>query len=225
MWETLVGQDRTVEVLRHAAAHPEAMTHAWLITGPPGSGRSVAARAFAAALQAPGDSDLSSPAARTAYAGTHADVRIHTTDKVLITLEEAKELIEEAHRAPAVGPWRVIIIEDADRIAERTSNVLLKAIEEPPARTVWLLCAPSAHDMLPTIRSRCTQVNLRIPPARAVADLLVRQGDAPDLEREVAHASQSHIGVARQLATDEEAREYRNLVLSIPQRLRSVAAA
>jgi len=225
MWETLVGQDRTVEVLRHAAAHPEAMTHAWLITGPPGSGRSVAARAFAAALQAPGDSDLSSPAARTAYAGTHADVRIHTTDKVLITLEEAKELIEEAHRAPAVGPWRVIIIEDADRIAERTSNVLLKAIEEPPARTVWLLCAPSPQDMLPTIRSRCRHVNLRIPPPSAVADLLARDGIAPDLAAEAAHAAQSHIGVARHLATDPEARAYRNLVLGIPGRLRSVGDA
>ena len=225
VWDALTGQEHAAQVLQHAAATPEAMTHAWLITGPPGSGRSIAARAFAAALQAPTDAEGSSSAARTAYNGTHADVRIHTTDKVLITMEEAKELIEEAHRAPAVGPWRVIIIEDADRIAERTSNVLLKAIEEPPERTVWILCAPSAHDMLPTIRSRCRQVNLRIPPARAVADLLVRDGVAPDLALEVAHASQSHIGVARHLATDEEAREYRNLVLSIPQRLRSVGDA
>lgn len=225
LWDGLIGQEDAAAVLRGAAAIPEAMTHAWLITGPPGSGRSVAARAFAAALQAPEDAEGTSPAARTAFAGTHADVRIHTTEKVLISMEEARSLIDEAHRAPAVGPWRIIIIEDADRIAERTSNVLLKSIEEPPQRTVWILCAPSAQDMLPTIRSRCRQVNLRIPPASAVADLLVRDGVEPALAMEAARASQSHIGVARHLATDAAAREYRSLVLSIPARLRSVADA
>lgn len=223
LWDALIGQEQVASVLRHAAANPEAMTHAWLITGPPGSGRSVAARAFAAALQAPDDPEGNE--ARTAYAGTHADVRIHATEKVLITIDEAKALIDEAHRAPAVGPWRVIIIEDADRIAERTSNVLLKSIEEPPARTVWILCAPSAQDMLPTIRSRCRQVNLRIPPPEAVAELLARDGIDPALAAEVAHASQSHIGVARHLATDADARDYRDLVLSIPARLRSVGDA
>ncbi len=225
LWDALIGQEDASEVLRHAAANPHAMTHAWLITGPPGSGRSIAARAFAAALQAPDDPEGASQAARTAYAGTHADVRIHSTEKVLITLDEAKDLINEAHRSPSLGPWRVIIVEDADRIAERTSNVLLKSIEEPPPRTVWILCAPSAQDMLPTIRSRCRHVNLRIPPARAVADLLTRDGIAADLALEAAHASQSHIGVARHLATDPEARAYRNLVLDIPGRLRSVGDA
>ncbi|HLS01872.1 MAG TPA: DNA polymerase III subunit delta', partial [Beutenbergiaceae bacterium] len=225
VWDALVGQEHAVQVLRHAATTPEAMTHAWLITGPPGSGRSVAARAFAAALQAPEDEHGESLAATTAYAGTHADVRIHTTEKLLITLEEAKELIDDAHRAPAVGPWRIIIVEDADRIAERTSNVLLKSIEEPPPRTVWILCAPSAHDMLPTIRSRCRHISLRIPPAQAVADLLTRDGVDPQLALQAAHASQSHIGVARHLATDSQARQYREMVLSIPGRLTSVGQA
>lgn len=225
LWDALIGQEHAADVLRRAAENPETMTHAWLLTGPPGSGRSIAARAFAAALQAPNDPQGTSPAARTAYNGTHADVRIHATEKLLITMDEAKLLIDEAHRAPAVGPWRIIIIEDADRIAERTSNVLLKSIEEPPSRTVWILCAPSAEDMLPTIRSRCRQVNLRIPPARTVADLLIRDGIEAELALEVAHASQSHIGVARHLATDPAAREYRNLVLSIPGRLRSVGDA
>lgn len=214
-----------MSVLKHAASDPEAMTHAWLITGPPGSGRSVAARVFAAALQAPDDPEGTSPESRTAYEGSHADVRVHTTDKVLITVDEAKELIEEAYRAPARGRWRIIIVEDADRIAERTSNILLKSIEEPPARTVWILCAPSAHDMLPTIRSRCRQVNLQIPPATAVAELLVNDGVEPGLATEVAKAAQSHIGVARHLAASPEARENRAFVLSIPQRLTSVGNA
>ncbi|HLS00702.1 MAG TPA: AAA family ATPase, partial [Beutenbergiaceae bacterium] len=143
VWDFLIGQDQAVEVLRHAATNPEAMTHAWLITGPPGSGRSIAARAFAAALQAPQDHQGISPQATTAFEGTHADVHIHTTEKLLITIDEAKELIDKAHRAPVGGRWRIVIVEDADRITERTSNVLLKSIEEPPPRTVWILCAPS----------------------------------------------------------------------------------
>src|SRR5690606_18584852 len=174
LWDAVVGQDDVVATLTQAAARPETMTHAWLITGPPGSGRSVAARAFAAALQAPDDPEGTSHEARTAFSGTHADVTVHVTERLIITIEEARTLVETAYRSPAQGRWRVIIIEDADRIAERTSNVLLKAIEEPPPRTVWLLCAPSPMDMLPTIRSRCRQINLRVPDPQAVADLLVR---------------------------------------------------
>lgn len=225
VWDSLIGQDQAVEVLRHAATNPEAMTHAWLITGPPGSGRSIAARAFAAALQAPQDHQGISPQATTAFEGTHADVHIHTTEKLLITIDEAKELIDKAHRAPVGGRWRIVIVEDADRITERTSNVLLKSIEEPPPRTVWILCAPSAHDMLPTIRSRCRHISLRIPPTQAVADLLHKDGVDPQLAIEAAHASQSHIGVAKHLATNEQARQYRTMVLSIPQELTSVGKA
>ncbi len=223
-WEEVVGQEEAVAVLSHAAAQPEAMTHAWLITGPPGSGRSVAARAFAAALQSPGDPD--SREARTAFAGTHADVRVHVSEKVLISIEEARGLAELAQLAPSTGRWRIVIIEDADRLAERTANVLLKAIEEPPERTVWILCAPSAVDLLPTIRSRCRQVNLRIPAPAAVADLLTRRdGVEPQLALTSAIAAQSHIGVARRLALHEDVRAYREHVLRIPGRIRGVGDA
>lgn len=223
-WQAVVGQEDAVAVLSHAAAHPENMTHAWLITGPPGSGRSVAARAFAAALQSPGDPE--SHEARTAFAGTHADVRVHVSEKLIISIDEARALVELAQQAPSTGRWRIIIIEDADRLAERTSNVLLKSIEEPPERTVWILCAPSAVDLLPTIRSRCRQVNLRIPSARAVADLLVeRDGVEPALALTSAVAAQSHIGVARRLALHEDARSYREHVLRIPGRIRGVGDA
>lgn len=226
VWDAVVGQEEAVATLRHAAEHPEAMTHAWLITGPPGSGRSIAARAFAAALQAPEDPEGTGHESRTAFAGTHADVRIHTTEKLIISIDEARGLVDQAYRAPSQGRWRVIIVEDADRIAERTSNVLLKAIEEPPERTVWILCAPSPLDMLPTIRSRCRPVNLRVPPARAVADLLVRRdGVEPGLALECALAAQSHIGVARRLALNPEARAYRRRVLSIPASIRGVSDA
>lgn len=226
LWDAVVGQEEAVATLTAAAARPEAMTHAWLLTGPPGSGRSVAARAFAAALQAPDDPEGTSHEARTAFAGTHSDVTVHVTERLIITIEEARSLVTTAYRTPAQGRWRVLIIEDADRIAERTSNVLLKAIEEPPPRTVWVLCAPSPMDMLPTIRSRCRAVNLRVPEPAAVADLLVRRdGVEPALALECARAAQSHIGVASRLARSPEARSYRARVLAIPTAIRGVGDA
>ena len=148
------------------------MTHAWLVTGPPGSGRSNAARAFAAALQCTGPVPGCGQCkpCRDVMAGSHPDVVRLATEKLIITMEEVKALIGEAQRRPWTGRWRVILVEDADRMAERTTNVLLKSIEEPPPQTVWLLCTPSADDVLPTIRSRCRLVTLRIPPADAVAE-------------------------------------------------------
>ncbi|MGC0249235.1 DNA polymerase III subunit delta' [Pseudactinotalea sp. Z1748] len=226
VWESLVGQEQAVQVLREAAERPAAMTHAWLITGPPGSGRSVAARAFAAALQAGADACAHEDSARTALAGTHPDVTVLATEKVVITVAEARELVSLAQRAPSQGRWRVIIVEDADRMGEQTGNVLLKAIEEPPPRTVWVLCAPSPQDVLVTIRSRCRLVNLRVPPPQAVADLLVRRdGVDPDLALACAHEAQSHVGVARRLATHAPAREFRRTVLQIASGIRGVGDA
>src|SRR5699024_7491089 len=164
VWGALIGQDQAVATLSASVADPAAMTHAWLITGPPGSGRSVAARAFAAALQDPQDTEAQEHQTRTVLAGTHADVSVFATEKMVISIEEARQMGSLSQRAPSQGRWRVIIVEDADRMTERTSNVLLKAIEEPPPRTVWILCAPSPLDVLITIRSRCRLVNLRVPP-------------------------------------------------------------
>ena len=205
-----------------------AMTHAWLVTGPPGSGRSNAARAFAAALQCTGPTPGCGQCkpCRDVMSGVHPDVVRLATEKLLITMEEVKGLIGEAQRRPWTGRWRVILVEDADRMAERTTNVLLKSIEEPPPQTVWLLCTPSADDVLPTIRSRCRLVTLRIPPADAVAELLVRRDCAdPDLAARAARASQSHIGLARHLATDPDAWERRRRLLLAPVSLRSVGDA
>ena len=138
------------------------MTHAWLITGPPGSGRSVAAIAFAAALQCTGEFPGCGqcPGCRTTMARTNGDVSILTTESTQIRIDEVRQIVLRAQTAPSQGRWRVIVIEDADRMMERTANVLLKAIEEPPERTVWLLCAPSAEDMITTIRSRCRHLGL-----------------------------------------------------------------
>lgn len=226
VWADVVGQDAQIEGLRAAVSDPVAMTHAWLITGPPGSGRSHAARAFAAALQCDKGGCGECHACVTALSGAHADVTRIATEKVTISIDEVRDLVGLAQRAPSGGRWRVIIIEDADRMTERTSNVLLKAIEEPPPRTVWLLCAPHAHDVGITIRSRCRAVTLRTPDPGVVAALLIeKDGIAPDLAMEVALAAQSHIGIARRLAKDPHARARRDQVLALATDVRGVGDA
>ncbi|PZR52604.1 DNA polymerase III subunit delta' [Xylanimonas oleitrophica] len=231
VWDDVVGQEHAVELLQRAATDPTAMTHAWLVTGPPGSGRSVAARAFAAALQCTGTDGVTGGCGRchqctTTLAGTHPDLTVVATDKVVITIDEVRDLIGTAARTPSLGRYRVIVVEDADRMAERTTNVLLKAIEEPPPHTVWVLCAPSVQDVLPTIRSRCRAVVLRVPPAEAVADLVVRRdGVDPQVALTAARAAQSHVGLARRLARDPEARRRRTAVLDVARRIRGVGDA
>lgn len=232
VWDDVVGQEAAVATLREAASNATAMTHAWLITGPPGSGRSVAARAFAAALQCRLGPDEGGPGCgrchdcTTALHGTHADVSVLATDKVIITIEEARSLVLLAQRAPARGRWRVIIVEDADRIVERSSNALLKALEEPPPRTVWILCSPGPQDVVVTVRSRCRVVGLRVPAVAAVADLLVRRhGVEPEVALQAARAAQSHVGMARRLATDADVRGRRRRVLGIAGGVRGVGDA
>ncbi|KQX61628.1 DNA polymerase III subunit delta' [Angustibacter sp. Root456] len=232
VWDEVVGQQPTVEVLTRAVQSARtdgaAMTHAWLFTGPPGSGRSIAARAFAAALLCQENEAGCGRchACHTVLAGSHADVTTLRTEGVIINRQQALDLISVAQRSPSVGRWRVIVVEDADRLTEHSGNALLKAIEEPTARTVWLLCAPSADDVLVTIRSRCRHVGLRTPPPEAVAALLVeRDGVDPQMAVFAARAAQSHIGMARRLATDEQSRIRRREVLQVPLRLRSVGEA
>lgn len=226
VFDVLVGQEHVVEVLERAVADPRSMTHAWLFTGPPGSGRSVAARAFAAALQCENGGCGECRDCRQTMGGTHPDVTYVTTDKVIIDIKEVRQLVTTAARSASQGRWRIVVIEDADRMVERTSNVLLKAIEEPAERTVWLLCAPSLDDVMVTIRSRCRPVSLRIPPAQAVADLLVsRDGVEPEVALAAARAAQSHIGIAKRLATNPEAAERRRAIMGVPSSIRGVADA
>ncbi|NYE96261.1 DNA polymerase-3 subunit delta' [Psychromicrobium silvestre] len=230
VWDDVQGQGPVVEQLRRATLE-DTPTHAWLLTGPPGSGRSNAARAFAAALVCEQPDPVNRGcgechACHTVLAGTHSDVTVLETEKTTISIEEARELVTKAQDRPASARWRIIIIGDADRMVERTTNVLLKAIEEPPPRTIWVLCAPSPADVLVTIRSRCRMVTLRVPPVKDVADLLVRRdGVEPALALASARAAQSHVGIARRLARDEGARGRRDAIVRLPLSLRGVSGA
>lgn len=248
VWDDLVGQERVVAQLTAAARDADAyvtavqageapqtsgssMTHAWLFTGPPGSGRAAAARAFAAALQcvSPDRAHGAAPGCgfcdgcHTSLIGTHGDVEVIRTDLLSIGVKETRAQVRHAQMSPSAGRWQVIVLEDADRLTEGAGNVLLKAIEEPAPRTVWLLCTPSSEDVLPTIRSRCRTLSLRTPPVDAVAGLLIqRDGVESDLAHSCARATQGHVGRARRLATDERARARRAAVLRLPQRMSGV---
>lgn len=234
VWDAVVGQPEAVAELTAAASAAATggvgMTHAWLITGPAGSGRSIAARAFAAALECrewqergsalPGCGECHS--CLTVLDGSATDVSVHATDGTQILIKDARDMVLEAASSPLASPWRVLIVEDADRFGERTGNVLLKELEEPADRTVLVLCAPSVEDVLPTIRSRCRAVRLRIPRPSDVASVLEAEGIDTAIAAFAARAAQGHIGRARRLATDEESRRRRREVLELPTRLRSV---
>lgn len=226
VWDGLVGQQKVVEALR-AAASGHGMSHAFLFTGPPGSGRSNAAIAFAAALQCqedpPGCGVCHS--CHTVLAGSHADVKMVRTEGLTIGIKQVRDLVRASALSPVGRRWQIVVVEDADRLTEQACNALLKAIEEPAERTVWMLCAPTVEDVLPTIRSRCRLVPLTTPTPEDVAAFLVRRdGVDTALASYAARASQGHIGRARALARDEETRNRRREVVAFPARLTSLGA-
>ena len=208
VWDSLVGQQPVIDMLsRIAQGDPGQITQSWLICGPPGSGRSNMARAFAAALESPdhGMNDEPTRVTQQVLAGTHPDVTVLTTNKVTIGIDQVREIITTSEQMPATAPWRIIIIEDVDRMLERTTNVLLKEIEEPAEHCIWLLCAPSAQDVLPTIRSRTRIVNLAVPSASAVAEFLTSTTNVePKIAQRAARLAEGHIGIAKLYATDKQ---------------------
>jgi DNA polymerase-3 subunit delta' len=232
VYDQLIGQSHLIETLsaavKAAASGEESqeMTHAWIFTGPPGSGRSSAAIAFAQALVCKENGCGTCNECITAKSGAHPDIEILKSEGLSIKIDEIRELLTRTAWAPSMGGWRVVVMEDADRLTESAANALLKAIEEPGLRTVWLLCAPTLHDILPTIRSRCRHIQLHTPSNSDVAQFLISKHQiAPKMADFAARVSQGHIGRARHLATNEEVRNRRSAILSIPSQLNSVASA
>lgn len=232
VFDDLVGQSHIISSLQDAirgsrdGEETQEMTHAWLFTGPPGSGRSSAALAFAAALICSSGGCGTCVDCRTAKSGGHADVEVIRTEGLSIKVDEVRELLQRVSWAPSVASWRVVVMEDADRLTESAANALLKAIEEPGARTVWLLCAPTLFDVLPTIRSRARHLQLRTPSAGEVAKVLVeRDGISPAMADFAARVSQGHIGRARHLASDEAIRSRRNTIMNLPFSLPDIGSA
>ena len=222
IFENIIGQPHVTAILQDAvnAAHnsieSQKMSHSWLFTGPPGSGRSIAAATFAAALVCSINGCGSCVDCETAQNGSHVDVEILKTEGLSIKIDEIRELISRATWTPSLSVWRIMILEDADRLTEAAANALLKAIEEPTSRTVWLLCAPSAIDVLPTIHSRCRLLVLNTPPHETIVKLLIeRDGIVPELADYSSRISQGHIGRAKYLSRNPESRNHRNQVLNL----------
>ena len=233
VFRSLIDQNEVVNVLQEAVKSAQnkddssqGMTHAWLFTGPPGSGRSNTAIAFAAALVCKDGGCSKCVDCMSTITGSHADVELIKTEGLSIKIDEIRELISRASWAPSVAAWRVVVIEDADRLTDSAANALLKVIEEPGLRTVWLLCAPTLTDVLPTIRSRCRHLSLRTPSTKAITKLLIER-DSIDLATAefVAKASGGHIGRARRLATDTNAKENRKNIMKLPFTIKDIASA
>ena len=232
VFDDLVGQEHIIDILKSAVvasrigSDSQEMTHAWVFTGPPGSGRSSAAVAFAQALICPNQGCGVCNDCQSAATGGHPDVEVIRTEGLSIKVEEIRELLTRVAWAPSMGGWRVVVMEDADRLTESAANALLKAIEEPGTRTVWLLCAPTLHDVLPTIRSRCRHLQLCTPSIEAVTQVLINRDKISQTMAEfAARVSQGHIGRARYLATNESVRSNRKVILQLPLQLGSLAAA
>ena len=228
VWDDLVGQRAVLDTLRQAAAG-EGMTHAWLFTGPPGSGRSNVARAFAAALQCETRTGCGEcEACRLGINGSHPDIKWVRSETSVLYVDDMRDLVQAAAKFPSVGRWQIVVIEDADRLGTpenpRTGNALLKAIEEPTPRTVWLLCAPTRADVLPTIASRSRHVTLATPTGEQITDFLVRSGIDATVASFAARASQGHIGRARALCGDEGTRSRRREIVSLPARLTGIGS-
>ena len=223
VFDDLIDQEAVIATLKDAVSvskdstdNTQGMTHSWLFTGPPGSGRSNAAVAFAAALLCDESGCATCINCRSVIDGSHADIELIRTEGLSIKVDEVRELITRTSWSPSVGDYRVVVIEDADRLTESAANALLKVIEEPGARTVWLLCAPTLTDVLPTIRSRCRHLTLRTPSIQAVTKLLIeRDGIDPELAEFASSAAQGHVGRAKYLATSEEARRIRDVFKGI----------
>lgn len=203
---------------------PRAMTHSWLFTGPPGSGRSNAALCFAAALLcpvAPGEGCGNCESCRGIIGGQHqhTDLVFVCPQELSIGVDTVRGVVTAAAMRPTVAPWRVIIFDNADRLTDGAANALLKTVEEPTASTVMILCAPSddPEDFSQTLRSRCRHLYVPAPSVGRIVEILTAEGHSAADARLAAVTSLCHVGRARRLVTDSAAVSRRAMSINLAE--------
>lgn len=210
-------------------ADPRAMSHSWLFTGPPGSGRSNAALAFAAALMCT-NVDTNGPESELGCGQcdgcrsvletqSHPDLKFWTPQGLTIKVEEVRGVIKDAIALPTHAKFRVIIFDNADRLTAGASNALLKTVEEPSAQTVIIMCAPSAdpQDFSQTLRSRCRHLYIPSPSVEYIVEQLVSEGASPNDAHLAALTSLRHVGRARRLVTNPDAQKRRAMAINLAE--------
>lgn len=207
-----------------AGAQSHAMTHSWVLTGPPGSGRSLVALNFAAALvcEMP-DGEIGCgrcESCRDALEGSHTDIVHVVPTELSIAKSVVDKLVDDAHRLPTVADYRVLIVEDADRFTGEAADAFLKTVEEPPASTVILMCAPSTdpEDFSQTLRSRCRHLYVPEPSTEEIVRILTQQEGASEADaRLAAVTSLHHVGRARRLIRSTDAQKRRALAIQVAE--------
>ena len=220
LYSDVIGQERAVAQLIASARAP---VHAYLLVGPPGTGKRQAARSFAAALLCDQAGCGVCEECTRALSGVHPDVVVHERTGAYITVGDAREIGRLASLSPVEGRRKILVLVDF-HLVEQAAPALLKTIEEPPATTVFVVLAEQVPPELVTIASRCARVDFTPVPTHVIAEALVGEGLEPDLAGEVAAASGGSIDRARLLASDPEFATRRSAWLEAPARLDGTGA-
>ena len=213
-WACVIGQDRAVRQLRAALASP---VHAYLLVGPPGSTKEVAARAFAAELVAGAPADVRT--VRLVLSGAHPDVRHFERVGAAISADQARAIVGEVAMAPVEGERKVLVLHEFHLVRPEAAAVLLKSIEEPPPSTHVVICADLVPPELTTIASRCVRVSFGPVPEGDILARLVAEGHADDLAAVAASSADGNLDRARLLVADGGLIERRETFAGVPHRL------
>ncbi|CAN5791520.1 DNA polymerase III subunit delta' [soil metagenome] len=221
VWDALAGS-RAADGLA-AQVSSGAPAQAWLLAGPPGSGKRQAAVAIAAAFNCslePGRGCGRCPACARILRGRHPDVHHIVPEGPLIPVDVIREaIIPEAARSPFEAPYKVFIVEEAERMNPNAQNALLKTLEEPQPDTIFVLTTESEDELLDTVRSRCRMFRLDPVPESRIIELLEAEGVEGSQARLAARVAEGDYARARSLALDAEVSRRREMWLGLPMRL------